>query len=551
MSVSEAVFSRWPILLAYLSRIMSVSIEDFGRLLAVVVALRAVCLISSCLATISISTALLIALFAAYAFHEIYWKRRKLPPGPVPWLVLGNMPLILKGQCIYDLWLSLKQQYGPVFTFWIGPIPLVMVCDCAMMKEYFVKYADVFSGRWRNFVTDSFMGGANGVVQIDGEKWREQRRFALHVLRDFGFGRDIMETKVMKEVDALVECLSLELGNQSRCVLDLSRPLSVSVGNIINSALFGYRFSQDSPLFFELQKALDRQSALVVQPIMGAYIVAPWSRHVPGLRGPWQRLMKNRDVLWSFLISQVEEHKKDFDPSIDAPDFTFAYLKEMHRRKENGYPMGHFSEWQLTMLLLDLWFAGMETTITTLKWGFLFMMLNPKVQEKIHKELDEQCPEQEAIAMADRTKLPYTTAAVNEIQRMANILPVNLLRTASETKTMGPYTYEQGTLVIPQISVALFDPVNFCEPQKFDPSRFLEADGKTLKKVDGMLPFSVGKRQCLGESLARVELFMIFANLMHKFRFSVADGQSTPSLIRKPGLTVSPQKYLCQIERRS
>lgn len=64
------------------------------------------------------------------------------------------------------------------------------------------------------------------------------------------------------------------------------------------------------------------------------------------------------------------------------------------------------------MLLLDLWFAGMETTITTLKWGILHMMLNPDVQQKIHQELDEQCGDQEVITMADRAKLPYMTAAV-------------------------------------------------------------------------------------------------------------------------------------------
>lgn len=65
------------------------------------------------------------------------------------------------------------------------------------------------------------------------------------------------------------------------------------------------------------------------------------------------------------------------------------------------------------MLLLDLWFAGMETTITTLKWGFLHMILNLDVQEKIHKELGEHCLGQDMITMADRSKLPYTVAAIN------------------------------------------------------------------------------------------------------------------------------------------
>lgn len=47
------------------------------------------------------------------------------------------------------------------------------------------------------------LGGTNGVVQIDGEKWREQRRFSLHVLRNFGVGRALMEEKIMHEVGCL------------------------------------------------------------------------------------------------------------------------------------------------------------------------------------------------------------------------------------------------------------------------------------------------------------------------------------------------------------
>lgn len=47
-------------------------------------------------------------------------------------------------------------------------------------------------------------GGANnGVVQVDGEKWREQRRFALHVLRDFGVGKSLMETAILDEVSLI------------------------------------------------------------------------------------------------------------------------------------------------------------------------------------------------------------------------------------------------------------------------------------------------------------------------------------------------------------
>lgn len=130
-----------------------------------------------------------------------------------------------------------------------------MVCEVELLRKYFIKHGDVFSGRWRNFITDSMLsefwqwialiaplclGGLNGVVQVDGEKWREQRRFSLHVLRDFGFGRTFMEEKIMSEVQRFM--LNIEkIGNDSG-VIEPERHLGVCVGNIINNILFGKTF---------------------------------------------------------------------------------------------------------------------------------------------------------------------------------------------------------------------------------------------------------------------------------------------------------------------
>jgi cytochrome P450 len=65
------------------------------------------------------------------------------------------------------------------------------------------------------------------------------------------------------------------------------------------------------------------------------------------------------------------------------------------------------------MLLLDLLFAGMETTITTLKWGFLYMIINADAQARVHEELDRECGDELTITMKHRSKLPYTLAAIN------------------------------------------------------------------------------------------------------------------------------------------
>lgn len=58
---------------------------------------------------------------------------------------------------IDSLFLKWKQRYGGIFTFWMGPIPMVMVADVDIMRKYFIKNGEIFTGRWQNFITDNFM----------------------------------------------------------------------------------------------------------------------------------------------------------------------------------------------------------------------------------------------------------------------------------------------------------------------------------------------------------------------------------------------------------
>ncbi|KAH7715419.1 cytochrome P450 family protein, partial [Aphelenchoides avenae] len=58
----------------------------------------------------------------------------------------------------------------------------------------FQKDSETYAGRENNESMDKFLrGGTTGVVFVEGEQWRDQRRFTLHVLRDFGMGKGIMQ----------------------------------------------------------------------------------------------------------------------------------------------------------------------------------------------------------------------------------------------------------------------------------------------------------------------------------------------------------------------
>ncbi|KAK5978973.1 hypothetical protein GCK32_020419 [Trichostrongylus colubriformis] len=84
----------------------------------------------------------------------------------------------------------------------------------------------------------------------------------------------------------------------------------------------------------------------------------------------------------------------------------------------------------------------------------------------------------------------------------------------------------------------------FPAARTFNPSRFIDENGK-LKKVDEFIPFSIGKRQCLGEGLAKMELFLFIANLFNRFELSSVNPDEPPSMKKSFGTTLRPPPYHC------
>ncbi|GMT03143.1 hypothetical protein PENTCL1PPCAC_25317, partial [Pristionchus entomophagus] len=141
---------------------------------------------------------------------------------------------------------------------------------------------------------------------------------------------------------------------------------------------------------------------------------------------------------------------------------------------------------------------------------------HPEVQQRMREEMDTVVGRFESITSAHRAQLPYCGAVLMELQRLVNIVPLNLPRTTTRDVTIGGYSVSKGTAIMPQISSILYDAKIFPDPHAFKPDRFLTEDGK-LNNVDEWIPFSLGARRCPGESLAKMELFLFLTNLVRNF----------------------------------
>ncbi|NWW79673.1 CP2DS protein, partial [Climacteris rufus] len=149
----------------------------------------------------------------------------------------------------------------------------------------------------------------------------------------------------------------------------------------------------------------------------------------------------------------------------------------------------------------------------------------------------------------DRKKLPYTNAVIHEIQRYSNIILIALPRlSVRDTELLGHHV-PKDTIILSNIDSVLADPGKWETPDQFNPGHFLDKDGNFVSR-EAFLPFSIGHRVCMGELLARMELFIIFCTLLQAFTFTLPEGVKEVNTKIVFGITMKPPPYqLCAIPR--
>ncbi|EPB77228.1 hypothetical protein ANCCEY_03678 [Ancylostoma ceylanicum] len=400
----------------------------------------------------------------------------------------------------HEVFAEFSKQYGNVFTIWL-PKPYVIIMDFENIKEAFLKKGDDFSGRSGLYPDTIFQNVENGgVVFAQGDNWKVQRRVSLHILRDFGMGKNLMEEQVF-------------------------------VANIINRTLFGFGYEYDN--CDRLVEGVELVNSTFIQirssKLTFAAQMFPVINSLPILKYFAKgRFDKNISVLRKHLKEDIERALKSYNVGDEPSCFVQAYYQKMQTNPELNYE-------NLINVCMDFFLAGMETTTTTLRWGTLLLARNRDVQDKIRAEILSVLGADGKPSMSIKGKLPYTwcgnflmiVAAIKEIQRCANIIGVNVPHRTVRDTSIGPFEIPADTLILGQIHNVLANSPVFKENKRFHPERFLMEDGVTPNKetVDQFCPFSIGKRQCVGESLARVELFIGVVTLLQNYKIHAVKGR--------------------------
>uniref|UniRef100_A0A7E4UXK1 Unspecific monooxygenase n=1 Tax=Panagrellus redivivus TaxID=6233 RepID=A0A7E4UXK1_PANRE len=490
-----------------------------------------------------------LGLIAVYLFHFYFIRRRQLPPGPFPFPFIGNTYSFAHtpiDTCVQK-W---KDEYGDVMTVFMGHVPMVTIHDSKLIYDMFVKDGDAYIGRAQQRWNEIFRPAHTGLIFSEGSLWRDNRRFALQVFRNLGLGRNIMQERVLDDVTLLIDFTKKEL-NAGTTEFNFFDELDISVGSIINSITFGYRFSRDNRTEFIKAKKIATEQVLFGGSILYRTMEEHRElfRYLPFFRDTYQMIMNHTAEFTEFLSGQVATHRKNIDLESDEEptDYVEAYLKHQHKLDKEGVKDHPFSETQLYSGLLDLWVAGQETTATTLAWMVIYIIQNPEVQKKCQAEMDEFVGDR-IVTLDDKVNLNYVNATVAESQRLCNLVPINVPHRTTRDVEIRGYKIPKHTVILNQISTVMYDERYFPGAKTFKPERFLDEKGKFFAPPE-LMPFSVGKRACLGEGLARLELFLFTANLLNQFKFGEVPGKPITGE-RIVSATTAPAPWVCSISVR-
>ncbi|XP_071779475.1 cytochrome P450 2D15-like [Centroberyx gerrardi] len=457
-------------------------------------------------------------------------RTKNFPPGPRPIPILGNLLQLSLESPIADLE-RLAKRYGNIYSLFFGPRPVVIINGLEAIKEALVTKAADFSGRPQNLMVNHAVQ-RKGVILADYEPgWREHRRFGLMTLRNFGLGKKSMEERILGEIQRLMKVLEESVGKTMNPQVLFHNAAS----NIICQVLFDTQHDYDDE-FLKLFVHIFKDTSKIINGRWGMiYDSIPMVRNLPL---PFQKAFELFKIAQEKGIELVAENKKTRVPG-KPRHFVDCYLDELEKRGDDG---SSFSEDQLYSYILDLHFAGTDTTSNTLLTAFLYLSTHPQIQERCQQEIDKVLDGKDQASFEDRHQMPYMQAVIHEVQRIADTVPLSVFHcTTKDTELMG-YSIPRGTIVIPNLSSVLYEEGQWKSPHEFNPENFLNDQGEFVKP-EAFMPFSTGPRMCLGEGLARMELFLIMVTLLRRFQFSWPEDAGQPDYTLVFGTTQTPKPY--------
>nr|QNS30001.1 cytochrome P450 [Nothapodytes nimmoniana] len=486
---------------------------------------------------------------AAYETLTFYWltprRIKKIMEkqgvrGPNPRLLVGNIidvaSLVAKStskdmdSISHDIvgrllphFIAWSKIYGKRFIYWNGIEPRLCLTETELIKELLSKYSTISGKSWQQQEgSKNFIG--RGLLMANGNDWHHQR----HIVAPAFMGE-----KLKSHVGYMVECTkdmlqSLENAmEKGQTEFEIGEYMTHLTADIISRTEFDYSYEKGKKIF-SLLTVLQHLCAQASR-----HLWFPGSRYFPS---KYNREIKSLKMEVERQLMEIIQSRKDCveigRSSSYGNDLLGLLLTEMQKKRDNN-------EFSLNLqLIMDecktFFFAGHETTALLLTWTVMLLACNPSWQEKVRNEVNQVCNGNQ-LSFEQLPKLTLLNMVINESLRLyppATVLP----RMAFEDIKLGDLHIPKGLSIwIPVLAIHHSEEIWGKDANEFRPDRF---GSKSYAVGRHFLPFATGPRNCVGQSFAIMEVKIILAMLISRFRFTISESyRHAPVIV----LTIKPK----------
>ncbi|XP_065820636.1 cytochrome P450 1D1 [Labrus bergylta] len=486
-----------------------------------------------------------------YKYPQLNQTKYPPPPGPTPWPLVGN--LLQMGDQIHLSLTRLRLQYGDVFQMRLGSLTVVVLSGYSTIRQALVRQGEAFAGRPDLF---TFSAVANGTSMTFSEKygpaWMLHKKLCKNALRSFsqaeprGSGAScLLEEHICAEAAEMVEVIQQQAAaNGDMIGVDPVKALVTSVANVVCALCFGKRYDYNDKEFLTIVHINNEVLRIFAAGNLADFF--PVFRYFPS--PSLRKMVQHIRRMNGFMEQSIKEHINTFDKNC-IRDITDALISLCEDREENK-DTAILSNSQIIHTVIDIFGAGFDTIIAGLQWSMLYLIKFPDVQARIHQEIDEYIGTARLPLFSDKPKMPFTEAFIYEVFRHASYVPFTIPHCTTRNITLNGYFIPKDTCVFINQFQVNRDLDLWGDPDTFRPDRFLGSSGLLNKELaEKVLIFGMGKRRCLGDKFARLEMFVFLTTLLHGLRIENVPGQEL-DLSTDFGLTMKPRPYRITIFSR-
>lgn len=388
------------------------------------------------------------------------------------------------------------RRYGPISSFRLLTKRIYLVDDAELIQEILVTNQHAYMRDTGATLLRELVG--DGLITREEPQHRERRR----VLQP-AFHRD--------QIAACADVMARETEQVSRewtndTALDIRKEMRRLTLSIVGSSLFGVDFRSSADAIARVLDGVVRRSRWLapafafIEPLALVY-----RRLFPG--GPSLFFPTERRELERIIAPIIEQRR-----AAGTHDLLSLILNQ---QEEDGTRL---SEEEVKNEVVTFVLAGHETTAIALTWTWFLLSKYPRVEERLHAELDQILGDRK-VSIEDVPRLAYTAMVFKEALRL---YPPALAfaRRAKHPVVLGGYTIPRGASIFLSPYITQRNERYFSRPHEFEPERWESINPPKF----AYFPFGGGAKMCIGEPFARMEGIIALATLARQWRLEYADG---------------------------